>query len=461
MTKSRIWAEGVSPARAVSYQLLLQITETGAHSDEMLRLRAVDALSAQDRNLTTTLVLGTLRWQSALDARIQPLLRRPDTKLSPEVEASLRLGAFQLLYLDRIPAHAAISESVELVKQSPERFAAGMVNAVLRKIAAQGRAEAPGTFATVKQVAEAYAHPEWMVERWSRFYGMEAALTVCAFDQQPATVSVRLLDDGVEQELASEGIELAPGEFLHRARRVLRGDVTHTRAFAAGRLRVQDEGSQLIAELTAAALPGAQSILDACAAPGGKTAILAEQNSAAEITALDISRRRLESMRSFLRRFDPARRIRFEVADATQIRARGKYDLILCDVPCSGTGTITRNPEIRFRVDEAGLARQHAKQTAILTAALAALAPGGRLVYSTCSLEREENEAVVEECLRANSACGMVPVDQPMQALAGDGVLTAEGATRALHAVANGCLRTLPGVQPCDGFFATVIECYS
>jgi 16S rRNA (cytosine967-C5)-methyltransferase len=458
MTRSGIRAEGISPARAISCQLLLQIAETGAHSDEMLRLREVDALSAQDRNLTTTLVLGTLRWQSALDARIRPLLRRPDTKLSPEVETALRLGAFQLLYLNRIPAHAAISESVELVKQSPERFAAGMVNAVLRRIAEQGRAETPGTPATVKQIADVYAHPAWMVERWARFYGMEAALAICAFHQQPASVSMRLLDDSAEAELASEDIELARGEFLSRARRVLRGDAAHTRAFGAGRLRVQDEASQLIAELAAAAQPGAQRILDVCAAPGGKTAILAEQNSTAEITALDISRRRLESMRSFLRRFDPAGRIQFEVADAAQIRARAKYDLILCDVPCSGTGTIARNPEIRFRVDEAGLARQHAKQTAILTAALAALAPGGRLVYSTCSLEREENEFVIEECLHANFGYGVVPIDQPMQALAADGILTAEGAKQALHAVANGCLRTLPGVQPCDGFFAAVIE---
>ncbi|MBT9332856.1 16S rRNA (cytosine(967)-C(5))-methyltransferase RsmB [Paracidobacterium acidisoli] len=448
----------ISPARAVSYQILIQIEERGAHSDELLRSPEVDALSAQDRNLTTTLVLGTLRWQSALDMRIQPLLQRPETELSAQAAAALRLGAYQLLYLDRIPPHAAISESVELVKQSPERFAAGMVNAVLRKISQQPRAQTAAHTASARQTADDFAHPQWMVERWARFYGMEAAQAVCAFDQQPAPVAIRLLDERAEAELSAAGIELTPGEFLHAARRVVKGDVSRTEVFRAGRVRIQDEGSQLVAELAAAAQPGAQRILDACAAPGGKTAILAERNGMAEITALDISKRRLDAMRHFLRPVDPAGRIRFELADAVKIAARAKYDLILCDVPCSGTGTIARNPEIRFRVDPSELARQQAKQTAILTAALQALAPGGRLLYSTCSLEPEENERVAERATGAGSAYRAVPVETPLGTLSADGTLTAEGAKRASSAMANGCLRTIPGVHPCDGFFAAVFE---
>lgn len=444
----------VSPARAVSYQILLQMESAGAHSDELLRSREVDALSAQDRNLATTLVMGTLRWQMALDARIHPLLSRPGAKLSPEAAAALRLGAYQLLYLDRIPVHAAISESVELVKQSQDHFAAGMVNAVLRKVAGQ-KVETGVPLNTSRQIADAYAHPVWMVERWTRFYGNQAAEAVCAFDQQPASVTLRLLDDTAEEDLKSEGLEFVPGEFLRAARRVLRGDVTRTEVFRAGRVRIQEEGSQLVAELAAAAQPGAQRILDVCAAPGGKTAILAERNRMAEITALDVSQRRLDAMRRWMKRFDPAGRIRFEVADAAQQRLRASYDLILCDVPCSGTGTIARNPEIRFRVDEAGLARQRAKQIAILKAALEGLAPGGQLVYSTCSLEPEENEAVLAECLEGNSSFQIVPVERVMAALVENGVLMADVSGQM---VVKDCLRTIPGVQPCDGFFAAVVE---
>jgi 16S rRNA (cytosine967-C5)-methyltransferase len=441
----------VSPARAVSYQILLQMEAGHAHSDELLRTPEVDALSAQDRNLATMLVLGTLRWRMALDARIRAFLTRPDAKLSAETAAALRMGAYQLLYLDRIPAHAAIDESVELVKLSQDRFAAGMVNAVLRKIA-----RAPGDVAaeadSAAKIAAKYAHPLWMVERWARFYGLKAAEAVCAFDQEPAFVTLRLLDEAAEADLQAEGLELEAGELLRGARRVMRGDVTRTEVFRAGRVRIQEEGSQLVAELAAAVVPGAQRILDACAAPGGKTAILAERLGAAEITALDVSKRRLEAMRSFLKRFDAAGRIQFEVADAAQSRLKAEYDLILCDVPCSGTGTIARNPEIRFRVNEAGLARQKAKQVAILKAMLKGLAPGGRLMYSTCSLEPEENEAVVAECLEGDSLVRIVPMGR---VLAKSGILAADWVEQV---VVKDCLRTVPGVQRCDGFFAVVME---
>src|ERR1700723_579251 len=156
----------IAPARHFSYRILQQIATSDAHSDELLRMPEVDALSAQDRNLTTTLVVGTLRWQLALDARIQALLARPNAKLSIEAATALRMGAYQLVHLDRVPAHAVINDSVELVKQSPQSGAAGMVNAVLRKIAAQGKFQPPAALRSAKQIAAAWAHPEWMVERW-------------------------------------------------------------------------------------------------------------------------------------------------------------------------------------------------------------------------------------------------------------------------------------------------------
>jgi 16S rRNA (cytosine967-C5)-methyltransferase len=443
----------IAPARDVAFQILLKMTLTDAHSDELLRTRQVDALTSQDRALATTLVLGTLRWQTRLDACIRPLLSRPDARLPPAVETALRLAAFQLLHLDRIPAYAAISDSVELAKQAGEAHAARMVNAVLRKLAPLPRIPENPEPRNAKELADTFAHPLWLVQRWSRFYGLVTAQAVCSFDQQPASTSIRLLDPDAERELIEEGTQLAPGEFLIAARRVLSGDIVRTKAFREGRVRIQDEGSQLVAELAGSGT----HILDTCAAPGGKTAILAERNPRASITAWDISKRRLDAMK---REFAPAADhiITFEVRDATATELKPEYDLILCDVPCTGTGTIARNPEIRFRVTEDEIARQRARQVKILSASLAGLAPAGHLLYSTCSLEPEENEAVVAECRAANPGFTIQPLDQTVRSLVTAGILTEQGAEH-IHtsALKNGSLRTIPGLHNCDGFFAAFL----
>jgi 16S rRNA (cytosine967-C5)-methyltransferase len=431
----------IARARSAAFEILLKIATTEAHSDELLRSPKVDALSTQDRALTTTLVLGALRWQLKLDARIRPLLARPEAKLSPAVETALRLGAFQLLYLDRIPAHAAIGESVELAKQAGETFAAGMVNAVLRKLARLPREIAgDGTES---------AHPHWMVERWARFYERDAAHAICTFNQEPAAICLRLLHPDAEQALADEDVELSEGEFLTASRRVVRGDVARSAAFRRGWIRIQDEGSQLVAELAG---HGA-NILDTCAAPGGKTAILAERNPGAGILALDVSKRRLDLMQ---RNFSDER-IRFALQDATAMRMQPDYDLILCDVPCTGTGTIRRNPEIRFRVNEEEIARQHKRQVRILSRSLEGLARGGRLLYSTCSLEPEENEAVVSEGLAQQRGFDLVPLDEDVARLEQEGAIHPEGAAKLRQsALRDGFLRTLPGVHGCDGFYAAL-----
>jgi 16S rRNA (cytosine967-C5)-methyltransferase len=436
----------IARARSAAFEILLKIATTDAHSDDLLRSREVDALSAQDRALATTLVLGTLRWQLKLDACIRPLLARPGAKLPPAVETALRLGAFQLLYLDRIPAHAAIGESVELTKRAGEKFAAGLVNAVLRKIALQ-----PRTVEEKHSIAETYAHPVWMVERWIRAYGDDAARAICAFDQEPAGISLRLVHPDAEATLADEGVQLARGEFLTAARRVTGGDVIRSSAFRHGWVRIQDEGSQLVAELAGQG----KRILDTCAAPGGKTAILAERNPEAQILACDVSARRLERMRRMLAA--PGERLHFQQRDAAASGLSPEYDLILCDVPCSGTGTIGRNPEIRFRVDGEQIDRQHARQVQILSAALEGLVRGGRLLYSTCSLEPEENEHVVAEVLEQCDGFRLISLKDELEKRAQEGAIHADGLAR-LHASAmhNEFLRTLPGILPCGGFFAAL-----
>ena len=433
----------VSPARQAAFSILKTLEKNG-HSDTLLRGRNVEALSDVDRNLATALVLGTLRWQIALDAAIRPLLKKPNAKLDPEVLIALRLGAFQLLHMERIPARAAIDESVELTKQAGHKFASGMVNAVLRRLA-----ELPPAPLEDPQAA----HPAWLVERWKDFYGGDTTSTICRHGQQQPNIHVRLTRDGSEPELAAERVELAPGDFLAASRRVTSGDFTKTAAFRAGQVAIQDEGSQLIAELA----PRGSGILDCCAAPGGKTLILAERNPNAQIVACDGSQQRLAQLRKRLASL--GERVQCLLTDAAELNDEAAFDVVLADVPCSGTGTLGRNPEIRHRLRPEDLPRQAARQKAILQSVLQTLRPGGYVLYSTCSLEPEENEQVVQAVLAQSPNARLVPLQSKIEELRAEGILSPSGAERVLHCLTpRGCLRLIPGSFHTDGFFAALIE---
>ncbi len=415
----------ITPARLVAFEILTFVAAGKAHSDELLHGARTQALAEADRHLATALVMGVLRWQIALDARIRALLERPNQALPEPVLLALRLGAFQLLYMDRIPAHAALSESVELCRAAGHPHASGMVNAILRKLAAASAASTqkqPGQpiFESTAALAERLGHPLWLVERWVRHYGREAALKICAADQ-------------VEPDS---------------------GDLFGAALFEADPALPQiDAGSRLVAELAAAAVPEIAGrparVWDACAAPGGKTLVLARRLPDAEFLATDVSPRRLAQMQARFGRHAYAGAIETAVADATQLpETAGQFDLILCDVPCSGTGTLARNPEIRFRLKQEDLARQAERQSAILNAALKRLAPGGRVVYSTCSLEREENEQVAAQ----------VPDEFTRVSVAGLLESVAGLQIPPESVIQNDALRTLPGLQACDGFYAVVFE---
>lgn len=451
----------VSPARQAAFKILLALERVDArgqaHSDDLLRARPVNALSIPDRNLATTLVLGVLRWQIRLDQQIRLFLKRPNARLDSEIQIALRLGAFQLLHLDRIPAHAAIDESVELAKQAGHRFAAGMVNAVLRNLAHAGPAQG------LDRVHEAQAHPAWMVERWERIYGGEAAGVICRAGQTQPQLSLRIADPRIETELADTGIQLAPGKLLSIARTLIAGDVTASAAFREGRVRIQDEGSQLVGEIAAAAFPAndldqkVKSIVDVCAAPGGKTLILAERFPEARILACEASPQRLAALRRRLNVH--ADRIEFRLTDAATLDQDSAFDLALADVPCSGTGTLGRNPEIRHRLQVEDLARQAERQRSIAGATLRALRPGGRLVYSTCSLELEENEQVIAAVLTEDATARQVSVLGCIEEMRRAGVLANSAVEQLASCVTpEGALRLLPGVFGTDGFFVAVIE---
>jgi 16S rRNA (cytosine967-C5)-methyltransferase len=466
----------IAPARRVAFDLLLELRQNPQlHSDDLLRSGRVSALSSADRNLATALVMGVLRWEIALDQRIAALLTKAKSHLPEPVELAVELGALQLLLLDRIPAHAAIFESVEIAKESGNPHAAGMVNAVLRKLAGSPKlATTPARNTSANEIARAWAHPKWMVERWVKEYGLAAAGAICRYDQFPPPVTVRLVAPGAEEALLSEGIKLEPATFVCQARRVVKGDVSATLAFAQGMVRIQDEASQLVAEVAAHRLaesrtaekrgpePGTSNvrlgILDCCAAPGGKTAILAERNPNLPILACDVSSGRLKAMKNFLRRQRATDHITYRAVDATELTYDREFAAVLCDAPCSGTGTLARNPEIRHRLVVEDLRRQQTRQARLLSAAMRALAIGGRLVYSTCSLEPEENEIVIRQALESTKGFRLLSWREQMQALEADGSLH-RGSIDLLQAPSSGekFLRTMPGTHPMDGFFAAVL----
>ncbi len=286
-------------------------------------------------------------------------------------------------------------ESVELVRRARKVSAAPFANAVLRKLTGSAVAvrapdpasvldqppnRDPAGLGSTSALSGKLAHPLWLVERWVRQFGLERAHQICIYDQHPPAAAIRFSDPGTEAELRRDGIELAPGQLLASARRVRAGSVSRTRAFAEGRLAIQDEASQLVALLVG---KGAR-ILDCCAAPGGKTRVLAERNPKASIVALELHAHRAR----LLRKLVPAGNVEVINADVLDFTASSSFDRVLADVPCSGTGTLAHNPEIKWRLQPGDLADLQGRQLAILRAAMHRVAAGGRLVYSTCSLER-------------------------------------------------------------------------
>jgi len=291
-----------------------------------------------------------------------------------------------------------------------------MVNAILRTLTRQPPAK-PKLYETTAAFAERLAHPLWLADRWVQNYGRTAALAILTHDQQ-------------EPDDASL---FTPNP-----------DLPHL-----------DDGSRLVAELAAASHATPIRIWDTCAAPGGKTLILAARHPGAQLLATDANLRRLQALTTRLQATSPQTKTLH--ADATALpETESLFDLILCDVPCSGTGTLSRNPEIRQRLQPADLARQATRQREILTAALTRLAPGGHLLYSTCSLEPEENEQVVAAALAATPGITTLPLDPILTNLATTGLLPAGAPADLLR---NGNLRTLPGANfRGDGFFAALLH---
>lgn len=404
--------------------------------------------------------MGVMRWRSALDSEIATVSAQRFEKLDIEILTAIRLALYQLRWLDRIPARAAIHESVELVKRARKRSAAPFVNAVLRKLSSGASANLTCSHPALdsdstEALANRSAHPLWLVQRWVREYGLSAAQRICEYDQSVPVTAIRLRRPDADTQLEHEAITLDPGALLSSARRVRRGDISHTNALRSGACVIQDEASQLIAALVG---QGTQ-VLDCCAAPGGKTLAIADRNRNATLTAVELHPHRARLLKRLMT-FDggserQAVEIRVIAADARKLPFAAEFDRVLADVPCSGTGTLARNPEIKWKLTSEDLKLLQMRQIAILRSTMAQVADGGRLIYSTCSLEREENEHVIELCVEENPVFRVIDCQDELEKLEREGDLTWPNRSSLLR---GPFLRTLPGIHPCDGFFAAILE---
>lgn len=349
----------MSPAREIAFQILKRVHEGGYASDLLLRQSA--GLPARDAALGEIIVFGCLRFQAQLDFLIDHFAGRPQPKLDLEVRIALRMGIYQLRYLERIPSHAAVTESVDLVKRARKLSAAGFVNAVLRK-ANRKPVRWP-------DLATELSIPAWMLERWRIQYGPDAA-------EKIARAALEQPESPLNPETG----------------------------------RRQDQGSQSIVPLLQIE-PG-MTVLDLCAAPGNKTAQMLAAGG--RVVACDRSLARLREV--------PEAALRVVLDAGAPLPFAVKFDRILVDAPCSGTGTLSRNPEIKWRMQPSDILRFPPIQRRMLRTALECLKPGGRLVYSTCSLEPEENDQVV---------AGLPVLDTRLR---------------------------LPGRDPGDGFYASLLK---
>jgi 16S rRNA (cytosine967-C5)-methyltransferase len=456
----------ISRARTIAFDVLLRVAKQDAYADDALRAQLDESVKPEDAGLATELVFGVLRWQRLLDYAIDRHLKKPADVSDIEVRIGLRLGFYQLLFLDRIPARAAVHESVELVKRARKSSAANLVNAVLRKSSDEWQRGVsppdaitplfPTDLPLADRLGIQYSHPTWLVERWLRIFGEVQTQRLLAANNAVPPMAGYVLDplrsEDSNASLQKSGSEIRPGRLLRDAWIVEGGNPSASEAVRQGWVVLQDEASQAVAGLLS--VDRGNSVLDLCAAPGGKTMLLARAAGPdGHIVAADLHEHRVRAMRE---RFEQAGvgNVETIVLDGTQpLPFEVRFDRILVDVPCSGTGTLARHPEIRWKLRAGDLGDLHERQVRLLQNALPHLAPGGRLVYSTCSLEPEENENVVREVLETMG--GTFQIVNPSLAI--ERALRASVELESLIG-AGGFFRTFPPEHGTDGFFAAVIE---
>jgi 16S rRNA (cytosine967-C5)-methyltransferase len=426
----------VTEARRAAAEILADMRH-GELLDPAFELRA-SPLDARDRRWTQELVYGMLRRRSMLDALLSERVRGGLVRLDPDLTDLLRLGAYQLLHMRSVPAYAAIAQTVELTKERHGLGASKLANAVLRRLDRE-REMLDTTLPTdpVDALALRYSHPRWLVARWVGRWGAEETERLLAANNAEAPLVVRpynIVREQLEATLENVGVDVADAP-LARDSLVIRSPVSLTElgAYRQGFFFVQDPAATLVAQYTA--VPAGAEVADLCAAPGGKGLELAR--GASFVVAGDRSLQRVQRMVTNVRRVD-ARNVFSMVADARTPPIR-PVDIMLLDVPCTGTGTFRRHPDARWRLKVSDIAVLAATQRIMLRAAATVVKPGGLLIYSTCTLEPEENDAQIEAFLRESPEWTLEP---PPEGAVPSSVLDA------------GRLRVLPQRHGVDGAFA-------
>jgi 16S rRNA (cytosine967-C5)-methyltransferase len=444
-----------APARTAAYHALRAVAANREDLPTALARSRAHLDDDRDRGLAAEIVTGTLRWQRSLDHLVEHFAQRPIGKVDPDVLVILRLSLYQLLHLDRVPASAVVDDAVDLTRGARKQSASGFVNAVLRTMLRQRRhlplparpESSSDRGAAVQYLGITHSHPDWLAARWLERYGLDAAEAWVRFNNEtpPLTVRanrLRLSRDQLRTALADHGVETEPTRFAPDGLFVVEGNPLHTE-LNDGSFFVQEEASQLVSIVVSA--QAGERILDLCASPGGKTtAMAADMNDTGLVLASDVRSRRLQLLRDTVES-SGARHIHVvHVPTAGPLPFRVPFDRVLVDAPCSGLGTVRRDPDIRWRRAEADLAGFAREQLALLARAAEAVAPGGRLVYATCSSEPEENEQVVDRFLEQHA--GFAAVD-----------LRNESPLLADLVDERGMMRTLPPSHCLEAFFAAAL----
>ncbi|WOZ36721.1 16S rRNA (cytosine(967)-C(5))-methyltransferase RsmB [Paenibacillus polymyxa] len=388
-------------AREVALDVLTGVEQEGAYSNLELNRRLQQAgLSASDVGLTTELVYGTVARRNTLDYFLNKFVQKGTAKLQPWVRSLLRMSVYQLVYLDRVPDHAVVSEAVTIAKRRGHQGISGMVNGVLRSMLREpDKLRIPDGLSAEERISLEHSHPQWLVKRWIKQYGADTAEAICKANNEPPAVSVRVNTtmtsrDQLLDEMVAKGIDavlspVSPYGIVVRSG----GNMALTSWYTDGLLSVQDESSMLVAEAVAPE-PG-MTVLDCCAAPGGKTAHMAElMKDRGRIVANDLHAHKHQLIREQANRLglDAVETVTGDALDLKERYAPASFDRILLDAPCSGFGVIRRKPDLRWSKTAEDVRDITQLQHELLDSVAGLLKPGGILVYSTCTIEPDENE---------------------------------------------------------------------
>jgi 16S rRNA (cytosine967-C5)-methyltransferase len=448
----------IAPARVAAYDILCAISAGSADLPTALAAARATLHDERDRALAAEIASGVQRQRAALDHLISQFAKRPIDKLDPEIVEILRLSAYQLLHLTRVPAAAVVDDAVDLTKKAGKRSASGFVNAVLRAISRRrGSLPLPprpsdpaDRDAALDYLSVTLSHPRWLAERWLERLGFDAAEAWMQFNNTPGSVTLRanrlqISREELTERLAADDIAVHPTAFAPDGLVVDEGHPLRGSGQEQGWFVVQDEASQLVTLL--AGDRAQPRLLDTCASPGGKTTALAAlMQGRGLLVACDVRDRRVDLLRRTVAA-SGAGNVRLVQADLLKpLPFRAAFDCVLVDAPCSGLGTLRRDPDIRWRRREADLPALAAAELTMLQHAAAQVAPGGRLVYATCSSEPEENEAIADAFLTTT------PDFTPLHA----GEATARLSPTLVDR--RGHLRTQPHTHGLEAFFGAVFQ---